>query len=80
MEDKEVWNDVEVPNVETESKVEYEIETEETMEQAADSAPSQEEGRITYHPQSYFLPEDQHRVGRDPGQSWGPMCPSKYNR
>ena len=45
MEDKEVWNDVEVPNVETESKVEYEIETEETMEQAADSAPSQEEGR-----------------------------------
>tara|TARA_R100000963_G_scaffold34731_1_gene29343 strand:- start:2663 stop:3625 length:963 start_codon:yes stop_codon:yes gene_type:complete len=45
MEDKEVWNDVEVPNVETESKVEYEIETEETMEQVADSAPSQEEGR-----------------------------------
>jgi len=45
MEDKEVWNDVEVPNVETESKVEYEIETEETMEQAANSAPSQKEGR-----------------------------------
>ena len=45
MEDKEEWNEIEVPNVETESKVEYEIETKENVEQAADSPPPQEEGR-----------------------------------